>query len=217
MWVKADGSLVQYNVVPGAAAGYYLVIKPGDATLGTPSSLTGADRVIIGSPLPKWFGGFSNTFSYKGFGLDFLLRFQGGNEVYNLTRQEVLNSQGFVNNGKEILNRWTPTNQNTSVPKLYYGRDNQINLQGQANSRFVESGDFIRLQNVTLFYNLGRNMLSTATNDFIKTARIFVQGQNLAVWTKYSGIDPENTSELGIDNSSVPQLRSFTAGLNIGF
>ncbi|MGI8598709.1 MAG: SusC/RagA family TonB-linked outer membrane protein [Chitinophagaceae bacterium] len=217
MWVKADGSLVQYNVVPGAAAGYYLVIKPGDATLGAPSSLTGADRAIIGSPLPKWFGGFSNTFSYKGFGLDFLLRFQGGNEVYNLTRQEVLNSQGFVNNGKEILNRWTPTNQNTNVPKLYYGRDNQINLQGQANSRFLESGDFIRLQNVTLFYNLGRNMLSTATNDFIKTARIFVQGQNLAVWTKYSGIDPENTSELGIDNSSVPQLRSFTAGLNIGF
>jgi TonB-linked SusC/RagA family outer membrane protein len=217
MWYKADGSLVQYNVVPGAAAGYYLVVKPGDPTLGAASSLSGSDRTILGSPIPTWFGGITNTFNYKGLSLDIFFRYQGGNKVYNLTRQEVLLSQGFVNNGKEILNRWTPNNTNTDVPKLYYGRDNQINLMGQANSRFVENGDFLRLQNLTLAYNFDKSLLQRVTNNYIKSIRVYFQGQNLAVWTKYSGIDPENTSELGIDNSSVPQLRTFTFGLNLGF
>lgn len=216
MWYKADGSLVQYNVVSTSAAGYYLVVKPGDATLGAKSSLTGADRVIIGSPIPTWYGGITNTFNYKGFGLDFLLRFQGGNKVYNITDQEVLYSQGFVNNGKGILDRWTPANTNTDVPKLYYGRDNLINLGGQANSRFLEDGNFLRLQNITLSYNFAKGILDR-TNGYIKNVRLYVQGQNLAVWTKYSGIDPENASELGIDNNSVPQLRTFTVGLNVGF
>lgn len=125
-------------------------------------------------------------------------------------------SQGFVNNGRKILNRWTPANTNTDVPKLYYGRDNVINLGGQANSRFVENGAFIRLQNVMLSYSLTPDVLRKATNGNIRSVRIFLQGQNLGIITKYTGIDPENTSELGIDNSSVPQLRSYTFGLNIG-
>ena len=216
MWQKADGGLVQYNAVAGAAAGYYLLAKPGDATLGQRSSLTGADRRIIGSPIPTYFGGLTNSFKYKGIGLDVLVRYQGGNDVYNLTEQEVLMSQGFVNNGRKILNRWTPANTNTDVPKLYYGRDNVINLGGQANSRFVENGAFIRLQNVMLSYSLTPDVLRKATNGNIRSVRIFLQGQNLGIITKYTGIDPENTSELGIDNSSVPQLRSYTFGLNIG-
>ena len=216
MWFKADGSLVQYNL-DRTKLGYFAVVKPGDAALGAASSLTGADRTIIGNALPKWFGGFSNSFGYKGLGLDFLLRFQGGNDVYNLTEQEVLMSQGFVNNGTEILNRWTPTNTNTDVPKLYYGSDNQVNLGGNANSRFLESGDFLRLQNVTLSYTFGKDGLRNATNGYIQNIRVYVQGQNLAVWTKYNGIDPENTSELGIDNSSVPQMRSYTFGVNLTF
>lgn len=217
MWIKANGSLVQYNVAPGAAAGYYLVVKAGDPALGAASSLTGADRVIIGNPLPRYFGGITNTFTYKGLGLDFLVRYQGGNDVYNLTRQEVLLSQGFVNNGREILDRWTPQNTAGSVPKLFYGRDNQINLGGQANSRFLESGDFVRLQNVQLSYTFGNAGLQRRTNNYVRSIRVYVQGQNLGIITDYSGIDPENTSELGIDNSSVPQLRSFTFGLNVGF
>jgi TonB-dependent starch-binding outer membrane protein SusC len=215
MWVKADGSLVQYNIAAGSAAGIY-VVKP-DGTLGAPSTLASTDRKILGSALPTYFGGFSNSFSYKGFALDVMFRFQGGNKVYNLTRQEVLLSQGFVNNGKEILNRWTPTNTNTDVPKLWYGRDNQINLQGQANSRFAENGNFIRLQSMMMSYNINKTMLQRITNNYVNSFRFYVQGQNLAIWTKYSGIDPENVSELGIDNSSVPQLRTITFGINVGF
>jgi TonB-dependent starch-binding outer membrane protein SusC len=124
---------------------------------------------------------------------------------------------GFVNNGKEILNRWTPSNTNTDVPKLFYGRDGPINLSSNLNSRFLENGDFLRLQNLMLYYQFDKKGLEKMTNGYVKSIRFFVQGQNLAIWTKYSGIDPENTTEQGIENSSVPQLRTIAMGLNIGF
>src|SRR6185369_2454587 len=143
----------------GAAAGYYGVVKPGDATLGPVSSLTASDRFIMGSPTPTWFGGFTNTLSYKGIGLEIFVRFSGGNKVFNASRSAMLASQGFINNGKEILNRWTPTNTNTDVPKLYYGRDNVINLDGQLNSRYLENGDYLRLQNIMLFYVVKKSSL----------------------------------------------------------
>jgi TonB-dependent starch-binding outer membrane protein SusC len=215
MWFKEDGSLVQYNNVSGAAAGYYGVIKADDPALGPATTL--GNRYIIGSPIPTWFGGITNTVNYKNLSMEIFLRYSGGNDVYNLTRQEVWNSQGFVNNGTEVLNRWTPTNRNTDVPKLFYGRDNQVNLQGQANGRFLESGDFLRLQNLIIAYKFDNKKLEQYTKGFVKSARFFVQGQNLHVWTKYTGIDPENFTELGIDNSSVPQLRTFTFGVNVGF
>ncbi|MBK8494087.1 MAG: hypothetical protein IPL50_03065 [Chitinophagaceae bacterium] len=151
------------------------------------------------------------------FSLDVFFRYSGGNYVYNLSRQEVWNSQGFVNNGIEVLNRWKTPGQVTDVPKLYYGRDNQVNLNGQLNTRFLEKGDFLRLQNLVISYNVDSKRLETATNGIVKTMRWYVQGQNLFIWTKYNGIDPENTLETGIDNASVPQLRSFTFGLNVGF
>jgi TonB-dependent starch-binding outer membrane protein SusC len=215
MWYKKDGSMVQYNNVPGAAAGYYFAIDKNDPNLGVATTL--GERYIVGSPLPTWFGGFTNTFKYNQFSMEVFFRYSGGNSVYNLTRQEVLNSQGFVNNGTEILSRWTKPGQVTDVPKLYYGRDNLTNLNGQLNARFLESGDFLRLQNVVFSYTLDSKKLETASKGIVKTMRWYVQGQNLHVWTKYKGIDPENTSELGIDNASVPQLRTFTFGLNVGF
>lgn len=216
MWRKADGSLVQYNnAVTGA--GYFLVVKTDDPTLGAASTLTGADRKILGNVIPTWFGGITNTFSYKSLSMEIFLRYSGGNKVYNLTRQETLNSLGFVNNGREVLKRWTAAGQQTDVPKLYYGRDNLVNLQGQANSRFFEDGNFLRLQNLIFAYNFNSSKLNKLSNGFIKSIRTYIQGQNLAVWSKYKGIDPENFTELGIDNSSVPQLRTYTLGINIGF
>ena len=215
MWYKKDGSMVQYNNVPGVAAGYYFAINKDDPNLGVATTL--GERYIVGSPLPTWYGGFSNTFKYNQFAMEVFFRYSGGNYVYNLTRQEVWNSQGFVNNGIEILDRWTKPGQVTNVPKLYYGRDNLANLNGQLNDRFLEKGDFIRLQNLVFSYMLDSKRLEAASKGIVKTMRWYVQGQNLFVWTKYKGIDPENTSELGIENASVPQLRTFTFGVNVGF
>jgi hypothetical protein len=146
-----------------------------------------------------------------------LIRYSGGNKIMNITRQEALLSQNFHNNGREILDRWTTPGQSTNVPRIVQGQGNNINQNGLAISRFVEPGDFVRLQNLTFNYTMNPKLVSDKTNGYIKSVRFFVQGQNLAVWTKYSGLDPENVSQNGQDNAVSPQLRVISTGLSFGF
>ncbi len=220
MYYKADGQLVQHNTsgTTGAALnGYFLAKSIDDATFGASSPLGFADRAILGNAVPTWYGGVGNNFRYKGFDLELFFRFSGGNEIMNFTRQEILLNQQFQNNGTEILTRWTAPGQITNVPKLRNGNGNQINQNGLAISRFVESGDFIRLQNVVIGYNFNSQKLSTATNGFVSGIRIFAQGQNLWTSTKYTGADPENANEAGFDAAVSPQVILLSGGLKVSF
>jgi hypothetical protein len=218
MYRKADGTLVQLNLSPGGSIGAYYVATSKDvATLGAQSSLAFADRVKLGNPTPTWFGAFTNMFSYKGFSLEAVLRFSGGNKIMNITRQEALMNQSFQNNGVEILDRWTTPGQVTNVPKLRYGQGNNINQTQLANSRFVEKGDYLRFQNLILSYTINPQSLLKWTNNNIKSLRFYIQGQNIAAWTDYSGADPDNISTLGLDNAVSPQIRTFSGGITIGF
>lgn len=214
MYYNGTGQLVQHNIANG---GYYFANNLNDPTLNAQTSLGVADRVNLGLSLPTFFGGWNNTFKYKNFSLDVLFRYSGGNKIMNITRQEALLSQNFHNNGTEILDRWTKPGQVTSVPRIVQGQSNAINQVGLATSRFVEPGDFVRLQNLTLSYALGSKTINDVTNGYVKSFRFFVQGQNLAVWTKYTGLDPENASQAGQDNAVTPQLRIVSFGLNVGF
>jgi hypothetical protein len=220
MYVKADGSLVQLNLT-GAAntiGVYYKANGKDDGTLGAASTLSStADRKVLGLGIPTWFGGVSNSFQYKGFGLEFMFRYSGGNKIMNTTAQEALFNQSFQNNGKDILNRWTTAGQVTDVPKLRWGQGNNINTVGLANSRFVEKGDYLRLQNVVISYSVDGRLLQKLTNGYVQNVKMYVQGQNLYVWTKYSGADPDNVSTGGIDQSVAPQIRTISAGLSVGF
>jgi TonB-linked SusC/RagA family outer membrane protein len=213
MYVKADGKLIQGNI---ANSSYFEVVKPDDATLGNPAVLAATDRSILGNALPTFFGGLSQTFRYKGFQLDVFFRYSGGNFIFNQTAQESLFNQGFTNNGTEILDRWTTAGQQTNVPRLWYGRENFINLNQSANSRFVEKGDFLKLENVALSYSLNRNTLQQFGKGHIKSVRFFLQGQNLWLLSKFSGIDPENITEAGINYNVVPSARNISFGLSVG-
>ncbi len=215
VYYNAAGQLVQRNI--GANGGYFFANSLSDPTLGAPTSLATTDKVILGSALPKYYGAFTNTFSYKGLSLEVMFRFQGGNKIMNITRQEILLNQKFANNGTEILNRWTTPGQITDVPKLWYGLDANANQNGEAISRFVEDGDFLKLQNIVLSYQMNPEKLRSASGNSVKSLRFFVQVQNVATWTKYKGIDPEAYSELGQDNSLSPQVRTISTGFNIGF
>lgn len=218
MYRKADGTLVQLNLSPGGSIGAYYVAQAKDnPALGAQSSLAFADRVKLGNPLPTWFGAFTNMFSYKGFGLEAMFRFSGGNKIMNITKQEALMNQSFQNNGVEILERWRTPGQVTNVPKLYYGQGNNINQTQVANGRFVEKGDYLRFQNLIVSYNFGTQNLARWTNNYVKTFRFYVQAQNLAVWTDYSGADPDNISQTGLDNAVSPQLRTISFGVSVGF
>jgi hypothetical protein len=209
MYYTASGSIIQGDI---ESNNYYEVVKPGDPTLGNATTLSDEDRKILGNTIPTWYVGFNNSFHYKGFTLDMLWRFSGGNKIFNLTKQDGLMTQYFLNNGKEILNRWQKPGDVTDVPKLWYGQDDFTNLLNNTNSRFVESGDFARLENIQLSYNvkIGENKVG------IKSFRVFVQGQNLLLFTNYSGIDPENITDGGIDNNTVPKARILSFGFNLG-
>lgn len=223
LYVKGNGDIVQRNGNTGTYSYYdpangldetVTTLNGVAATLNTADVSAGGDRKILGSTLPTYYGGLTNTVSYKGISLEIFLRFVGGNKVYNQTAQDNLYNQDFTNSGTVLLDRWTPENTDTDVPKMWLNRNAQVNQSGEATSRFVEDGDFMRIQNVILSYSLPKSILER-TGDFkVSSVRVFAQGQNLATFSKYTGIDPELGA--GIDNNTNPVFRTITFGINIG-
>lgn len=159
---------------------------------------------IIGYAQPKFIFGFVNTFNYKRWSLNFLFRGSVGNDVFNLTGANM----GYLNNlpGRNVLVSATTAGIKRSQPKNY-------------SSRWIEDGSFVRLDNLTLGYDLGLK------NTFISNARLYLTGQNLLLITNYSGIDPEVNAEvsgvgnapLGIDYLSYPRSRSVIIGASFTF
>ena len=182
----------------------------------------GGDRKILGNTNPTFFGCISNNFSYKGFDLEVFVRFSGGNKVMNVTRQESLLNYSFQNNGREILRRWATDNANTDVPRIALGSGTIANFNGQAISRFVESGDFVRIQNISLGYTIPKTLFGKGKSP-ISSLRLFAQVQNAFTFTKYTGLDPElnsngdTNSTFGIDYNANPQIRFVNFGLSAGF
>lgn len=200
---------------------WYTNTKKADGTLdrATTNSYTKAQRVVVGSPLPKWFGSLTNTFSYKGF--DLRVSFNGtfGNKLnwYGVGRYSSANGRYEDNQTVDQLNSWTESNKNTDIPeaRLFY------NNGAQPSSRFIVDGQFIRLRELTLSYNLPKSVIQ---NVKMSNCRIYVTGLNLATFTKYVGWDPEvNADDVvsniaqGYDFYTAPQPKTVLLGLNVTF
>lgn len=209
VYVKADGNLVQTDLNDGS---YYEFNpdNPDDTSVG--SSLGEEDRKILGRTTPTYFGGWHNSVEYKNFDLSFIFRFSGGNKVYNYTRKKLMD-QEFKNNLSEIKGRWqSPENPGDGqTPKLMGGKDSYVNGSG-ANSRFVESGDYISLDNVTLGYNFDADFLEKIN---IKALRVYVSGQNLFMITPYKGPNPEGIMSYGVDEFATPKTQIWSLGINL--
>jgi hypothetical protein len=218
VYYKADNSLVQGNANTGA----YTVFNPANpSAVGAVSSLdSGKDKVVLGNSLPTYYGGLNNNFTYKGIDFGFMFRFSGGNKVFNATRRDLL-AQNFSNNGTEILGRWqSAANPGDGwTPRIVGGSDTFTNLSGHASTRFIEDGDFISLDNITLGYTFPKKL----TNQIgIDSFRIYTIGQGLAVFSDYSGINPEmqNTEVAqysGVDFNGTPRVKTISVGVNINF
>lgn len=225
LFLKGDGRTVQRDVISGAYS-FYNAAEPTNVANTTGAALLaadvkdGGDRKVLGVSNPTWFGGITNSFSYKGFDFEIFGRFSGGNQIMNVTRQETLLNQDFNNNGTEILNRWKAPGDITDVPRLAIGRGNNINLNGNATSRFVENADFFRIQNIILGYSLPK---IAAQKMKLSSLRVYAQVQNALTFTSYSGLDPELNSNgdvnqtFGLDYNTNPQVRNVVFGINIGF
>ena len=186
------------------------------------------DRVIIGNALPDWVGGITNTLRYKGIELNFLFDFSYGNEVANLTQIEFQFLNGRQNGNKSILDRWRPddpslprdewtnsTNPDTNIPSVLGTGDGAR----QVTSEIVEDGSFARLRNLTLGYNIPLEQLGI---NGLRRLRVYFSGQNLLLFTNYTGLDPEanifvnDNTRLGLDYAVYPPSRTYTFGVNIG-
>ncbi|MCS6968993.1 MAG: TonB-dependent receptor [Cytophagales bacterium] len=173
------------------------------------------DRVWVGSPFPKFFGGFGTTLSYKGLGLNIVGNFQQGNLLWNQPR---LQSETFEAGAWRVSydNRWLPSQPGrvTSVP---VPRNNNPILP---SDRFLEDASFLRIRTITLSYELPRDLISNAK---LNRARVYAQATNWITFTKYSGWDPEvnsfgsNVVTNGIDIGAYPISKSIIFGVNLGF
>jgi TonB-linked SusC/RagA family outer membrane protein len=178
--------------------------------------INSADQQVIGSAQPKFFGGFNNQFSYKGIDLGLFFQYTYGNSILNVTREFAEGMNSAFGQLATTLNRWTPTNTNTDVPRAAAGDPNG---NTRNSTRFLEDGSYMRLKTATLGYNLPKPW-SEAVH--FQNIRIYFSGQNLLTFTKYSGLDPEvstfsgtNTS-LGTDFLTFPQARTYQVGINLG-
>ncbi|MCX6220547.1 MAG: TonB-dependent receptor [Bacteroidia bacterium] len=205
---KADGSMVQGNI-PTSTYKVYTEANPTDISVA--ASLASSDRKILGSTIPTYFGSFGVKAEFKGFDFSMMFRYSGGNSLMNRTRMDLLN-QKFQNNGTEILGRWQSTSNPGDgwTPRLWYAGDTFVNLTDNTSTRWVEKGNFVKLQNLVLGYTIPKSLLSKAG---IQNLRVFVQGQDLLVFTKYKGIDPEMESG-GVDFNGTPRQSVVTFGVN---
>ena len=176
------------------------------------------DLNYIGNPQPKFTYGFNNTFKYKNVDLGIFLQGADGNKVMNLTRRAgTKNQRLYENQLAEAVDFWTPDNVDAKYPRPD-GADGHPNIA--ISDRYVEDGSYLRIQQMTLGYNLPSEVLSKAS---ISKLRFYLGVQNLYTFTKYTGYDPEvgsyNQDALlsGIDSGRYPTNRSFTFGLNLEF
>ena len=170
------------------------------------------DRTIVGYADPKLYGGLSNSLSYGPFSLDVFMNFSYGNQVVDMSRVFNGLSTGFMNERADVLNRWTPQNTNTDIPRANFARPRRI------YSALVEDGSFLRLQTLTLGYQLPSRLLRGA-----KAGRVYITGQNLLIATNYTGFDPEVNSmggdprTRGVDDGAYPRSRVWNFGVSLTF
>ncbi|MCR9228641.1 MAG: hypothetical protein NXH90_14585 [Flavobacteriaceae bacterium] len=168
-----------------------------------------ADIVLMGSTDPDFIAGFASTLRYKNFQLNFNFNGMFGRQIIDQTDFTYgVTAVGVATNGRNalrnVLNRWTPENPSTTRPASHFGY-----TQYGSGDFFLQDAWFIRLQNVSLSYNLPKKWFGSAIN----SAAIRLDGQNLFVITPYDGIDPETDAY----TAAYPNVRSYTLGLDLKF
>ena len=200
--------------------------KPGDIRYqnlvngGTTDDINDKDRQFVGTPWPKFTAGLQLNASYKKF--TFSAQFYGvsGVTLYNSVVAE-LDSYGN-SNYRTAISPWTPTNTNTTDPRLGYNfsPDKGISSNSRGNTdRWLDDGSYLRLRNLQIGYEIPSNIFGKAK---ISNARVYVSGQNLFTVTKYKGLDPDVVGadvnlQPGVDNGIYPSSRIISFGLGFGF
>lgn len=168
------------------------------------------DRIYVGNPYPDWTGGFNNYFTYKGFGLSIRTDFTLGNTIYNYPAAFAnAQAQGDALPFQSYIDKmWKQQGDVTNTPR-YTWQDQPLNIF-RGNNNYYEKGDFFCLRQVAVSY---------VFPDFIRKAhlknlKVFLSGNNLHYFTKFTGINPEDG---GQDNGHYPITRNYTLGISATF
>jgi TonB-linked SusC/RagA family outer membrane protein len=173
------------------------------------------DVTFIGNPHPKFTFGLTNSFSYKDFDLSIFLHGSVGAKILNFTRRLTEGLNDLTRNQlTSALDRYTATNTDGELPRFNNSHQNNLRV----SDRYVEDGSFLRIQNISLGYQLPTRWVNKAK---LSSVRIYASAQNIYTFTKYTGYDPElgafnkDIRFMNIDNGSYPVPRTFTVGVNV--
>ncbi|GAB3199133.1 SusC/RagA family TonB-linked outer membrane protein [Pontibacter aydingkolensis] len=173
-----------------------------------------ADRVVIGDTQPEFYGGLTNTLTYKGFELDFLFQYEYGRMQTDGQLNFLMENGNRAFNTLQYFydNRWQTPGQITSIPRAF---DTGVESSGvnhvTGSTRTFNKVDYIRLKSLTLTYNVPSTFLQFAK---INNAKVYAQGTNLFTYDDYKGYDPEF---FGSATGIIPQSKNYTVGIQLGF
>lgn len=196
-----------------------VVDDQGNITTTTTSNYSEARYVKTGKASPKLFGGFSTSLNYKQFDLAAVFGYSLGGKIYNYARQEY-DADGTYTDRNQIKlikgwTRWEKPGDIATHPIAKYDNQDKGN---SSSTRYLENGDYLKLRTVTLGYNLKLPQYN------LQNVRLFLSGENLFTWTKYSGVDPEISFNedagkvIGSAGPGVyPSTKMFMFGLNVSF
>ena len=172
------------------------------------------DRHIIGNTLPKHFGGMTQNFNYKNFDLSVQTSWSYGNDVYNKTlKKGAQTAVPWRNKFSIVDDRWSPENPNGTFTAFSAGNSGDVG--SAAYDLYLEDGSYFRIGNITMGYTFPKEVMKKIG---IKHLRLYVSLDNVHIWTKYSGWDPDvsvgnNQLTPGLDVDSYPRSRTFRTGI----
>ncbi|SBV90535.1 TonB-linked outer membrane protein, SusC/RagA family [uncultured Dysgonomonas sp.] len=181
------------------------------------------DQSVISRSSPKFFGGITNSFRYKNFELSVFLSGAYGNEVFNESRFRLEGGTPltWLNLSKDFWdNRWTTENPTNKYGTFSVDTKNVTSMM--TSSYYVEDASYLRLKTLSIAYNVPHSFLkSMKWSENISNLKVYVTGDNLYTWTKYTGFDPEidsnNALLTGFDRISYPRTRTLVFGVNVTF
>ncbi len=183
------------------------------------STINDADRIYVGSPHPKYWGGWANDVTVGRFDFRSFFQFVQGHTIFNAI-SVFANDGGYYydNKFRRALNRWQQPGDVTNEPRASFDGTSGADL---ISSRYFEDGSYVRLQEITLGYRLPSKIASALR---VADARFYLSGRNLYTWTKYSGYSPDVNSagsstntELSTEFYAYPSARSIMVGISGSF
>ncbi len=176
--------------------------------------INSSDKQYIGNANPLFTFGMTNTLSWKGFNLSFLITGSVGNDIYNASKIEMVGMYNGANQITDVLRRWKVPGQVTDIPKA--GELDNL----RASTRWVEDGSYLKIKNITLSYDFSGPWLKEKLN--ISRIQPYITLNNMITFTNYSGYDPEmsqytSATSMGIDWGTYPNVKTVTFGVNVDF